>query len=111
LFEIANAGGSGYRDADQAQIENERAMIEYANKGDWDNVARLYAIVGDKMWGNRATDASTKTFQGFKNSEEEKDPGVLAKVGAGVGALGSLFGMPTGGGATMGGSLFNRFFS
>lgn len=102
IFDIANAGGAGQQAATQADIDNARQMIEYANKGDWDNAARLYAIVGDKMWGNNTTSTGTKSGSEFGTTKT--DPGALAMIGGGLGAVGSLMGMPTGGG--MFGKLF-----
>lgn len=85
LFDMAGAAGAGLREGDQAVLDAARIGTEYGNQNTWDNLARFYSIIGDKSWGGTQTTAGT--------ARKEEDPGVLAKVAAGLGAAGQLFGM------------------
>lgn len=88
LFDMANKAGAGLREGDQSALDAARLGTEYQNQNIWDNLAKYYAIIGDKSWGGNSTQVG--------NSSKVEDPGALAKAGAAVGTMGQLFGMFTG---------------
>ena len=78
LFDLANQGGAGLRDADQAAIDNAKGMSEYATGNAWDNLMKYYGIVGSQNWGGTTT------------GEKSETPSIFNVIGGLLGAAGSF---------------------
>ncbi len=59
LFGLANAGGAGQVAANQAGIDNSKAMPEYANSQAAQNLQNFFKIVGGQSWGGDSTTSSS----------------------------------------------------
>lgn len=86
LYDIANAGGTGQQASNQNLLDAQRQLQEYAANGDWNNVAKLYAIIGSNNWGSQTTS------NGTTQSDSTKTASPLSMVAGGLGAATSLFG-------------------
>jgi hypothetical protein len=98
LFDIANAGGAGQQAADQAGIDNSKAVNQYSTDRLNAMLQAMFGVVGGTGYGGTSTGSGTSTV--------EKQPGALSLASAGLGTLGSFM-LPGIGGASAGGNLYN----
>lgn len=111
LSKIYEAAGSGVRDIAQNDLNNQQAKYQGNQNYMWDALNKYYGIAGQNNWWGTQNQNSTQ--MGFSPVQNQQSPGALSYIGAGLGMAGSLAGLGTGGGATLGGSaltgLFNKF--
>lgn len=85
LYGLAGEGASGVRDANQATIDNARAMSEYGADRLNSLLSQYFGTVGANNWGSQTTGTQTT------NTTKNENPSVANQVAGVIGALGSLF--------------------
>lgn len=81
LFDLANQGGAGQREAAQAALDEQLKKYGFGANSQFDLLDRYWNIVGGKNWGGSSSGTQTTTNQ----------PSEMAKIGQWIGLAGSLF--------------------
>lgn len=109
LSNIYESAGQGLRDIDQNNINNDLAKYQGNQNFNWDALNKYYGIAGaNNWWGSNSQNSSQF---GLSPQQNPQSPGALGYIGAGLGALGTIAGLGTGGGATLGGAALSGLFS
>lgn len=80
LFDIANAGGAGAQQADQANLSDQLARYQFQTSSPFDALNSYWNIVGANNWGGTSTGSSTTSTT----------PSIYQILGGLTGAAGSL---------------------
>lgn len=85
LYGLAGTGAQGYQDANQATIDNAKAMSEYGADRLNSLLSQYWATVGANNWGSQTTGTQVT------NTQKTEDPSIANQIAGVLGAAGSLF--------------------
>ena len=107
LSNLYSGAGSALNNLNQSFLDNSLAKYQGAIQNSWDPVNRLYGVAGANNWGSTNTTNSTG-FSMAPQLNQSSSPGALGIAGAGLGILGSIAALKTGGlSSTLGGMAGN----
>lgn len=92
LFGIGQAGGAGEQAANQATLDNDRMMSEYANSQQWAPLMNYFNLIGSQNWGQSGNTSQQGT--GTTNTNGSTTASPAATIGGILGGIGSF--MPWG---------------